>query len=397
MGMWSSVMRRSKTEELRKEDMSNLFFDIHNDNSKGSVNTFTTEQLKELDEITSKADALLKAIPTESDIFEIFRCCPIYLIPYETCIVEGRNRCNSDFAKKMRELYNKEIEECSQEDIEMIKAKYSPWICNNPTSCSSCKIALSTPLGYYQNSEIFICLDKIKEVYPSEVIAIAAKVIFHEIGHHVMYNTGYPSYETSFDYWVEESLANKFALKYMKAASVMMNNHDLYEAAERMVRNQKEPYKLGVYLFEHNALDCLIFQQNKTNINQTIGERWVESVCLPSKRNIVDVNRLFYRSFENKITMPSSSPFDAWVLKAVKSSSWAKRYAAVINSPHMGVVFKEIMGWRYNTLAECTSIHEVEELRDKLLEKGSVTKLFNKASGDVAAAAVGKYIDYIKP
>ena len=395
---WGNAIKRSQSHMLRKEDECNLFFELYNETTRGSVNTFTGTQLVQLNEIASKADEFLKNSSIEFENFDIFRCCPIYLVSYTECVEEGKNRCKSPFAEKMRELYCKEIDGCSEEDKEKIYAKYRPWICGSvSTSCDNCKKVFSTPLGYYRNvngeGEIFICLDKIIEDYPKEVIAIAATVVFHEIGHHVMYNDGYPSYKTPFDYWVEESLANRFALKYMKAASIAMNDSSLYDSAKNFVSSQSEPYSLGLYLFEHNALDCKILQQNKTNINQTIGDKWVEAVCVPSKRNICDVNRLFYRSFEKNAMISSSSSFEAYIL--AKNPTWGKKYAAVVNSPYMGVVFKEIMGWRYNTLSECTSVVEVKQLHRKLLEPGSAEQLFNSATSNVCSAAVGHYRDYL--
>lgn len=401
--IFDGIGKRSKGNVVRKE---NKFLDIRVD---GSKHEFTHAQIKLFSEIITKADEFFELCPPESEKYDIRGIAweiPIILVPYETFVEQKNNRCSA-FTKMMQKKYNEELEQIpqnlSKEEIErrmeILRKKYGPWLaCSFPNpNCHDCKRVWSTPLGYYvpddSYGKIYICLDKIIDLYPDKVDAIAAKVILHEFGHALMHNADYSSYQTAFDYWVEESLANKIALKYLAVASELLGKQKLFMEAKEMVEQQSDAYKLGLYLFEHNASDWHTLQVYKTNINQNIGDQWVNAVCEKTK-DYTKIQKLFYTAFLKPTISASTSTraaFEAWV-----PNTYAKEYAAVIYSVYYGMIFKEIMGWSYDTVADCTNISEIEQLRDYILDKSHVSERdLNMGSNNCISAALKKYSEYL--
>ena len=282
-------------------------------------NPFKRKQLSLFNDILEKGDAYFNVCPSESKKYSLKEKLDnilVRLIPYETYLVAMKERCESDFSKKMREMYQKEIEripqDCNPEErerrVKRIREKYGPWLPEKcPGSCEGCDghIAVKgTTLGYFvpktdeEGEMICICLDRIIEEYPDKVDSIAAKVLLHELGHAIMYNESHPEYETCFEYWAEESLANKIALNYLAVASKVLKRPALYDDAEDMVKNQDSPYKFGLYLHEHNASDWASLRDNKTKINCEIADQWVNSACDQllgyKKEAFLDLQRLFF-------------------------------------------------------------------------------------------------------
>lgn len=316
MTSWGGMVRRSGGEE-RAEGINNP--GIHNTNLFGNEHRFSADQLTLIDYILARGDEAFHVCSPESEEYSLGKKLhdeiPVYLIPYETYLNEMKNRCESDFSKKMREMYQKEIEripkECNPEERERrvarIKVKYSPWLpgkCSG--TCKGCVGVAGTPLGFFVPNAndgeiwgIFICYDRIKEIYPAKKVdSITAKVLLHELGHAIMYNESHPEYETCFEYWAEESLANKIALNYLAVASKVLKRTALYDDAEDMVKNQESPYRFGLYLHKHNASDWASLRDNKTNINCEIADQWVNSACDQllgyKKEAFLDLQRLFF-------------------------------------------------------------------------------------------------------
>lgn len=307
MSIWAKTIKRSNTTEIRKEDQ------ILHIRKEGSENAFTEEQIGLFTQIIREAEKFFDQCPSESEKYKIAEkaeSVPVILVPWKTFLVKRSGECLA-FAKKMRDLYDKEMAQFEKKQLTpeererrmaILQKKYGAWLSCFPTACSGCKQMLTTPLGYYvpdnDGGKIYICLDGIIDFYPSDQVdAIAAKVILHEFGHAIMHNIDHPNYETVFDYWVEESLANKIALKYLAVASMLLHKPDLLTVAEEMVENQPDAYKLGLYLFDYNASDWHTLQRNKPNINQEIGNLWVDAVCEGS-RDFAKIQALFYRAFE---------------------------------------------------------------------------------------------------
>lgn len=400
--IFDGIGKRSKGGAVRKE---NKFLDIRVD---GSKHDFTPAQIKLFSDIITKADEFFELCPPESEKYDIRGIAPkipIILVPYKTFVEQKNNRCSA-FTKMMRKKYNEELEQippkCSLEERErrkeILRKKYWQWLACSFPNCKDCKPVSSTPLGYYvpdySYGKIYICLDKIIELYPDKVDAIAAKVILHEFGHALMHNADYSSYQTAFDYWVEESLANKIALKYLAVASELLGKQKLFMEAKEMVEQQSDAYKLGLYLFEHNASDWHTLQVNKTNINQNIGDQWVNAVC-ESAKDYTKIQKLFYTAFLKPTISASTSArtaFEAWV-----ANKWAKSYSAVIYSVYYGMIFKEIMGWSYATVADCSNILEVEELAEYFVARNNHMNEIdlNKGSNNCISAALRKYAEYL--
>lgn len=398
--IFDGIGKRSKGGVVRKEDML-----LHITKAE-SKHEFTPAQIKLFSDIITKADEFFELCPPESEKYNISRIAeeiPIILVPYQTFVEQKNKRCSA-FTQMMQKKYNEELEkipqELSKEEIErrkeILRKKYGPWLACS-FKCQDCKRVWSTPLGYYVPDdgygEIYICLDKIIELYRNTVDAIAAKVILHEFGHALMHNAAYPSYQTAFDYWVEESLANKIALKYLAVASKLLSKPELFEIAKDMVEHQLDAYKLGLCLFEHNASDWHTLQVNKTNINQNIGDQWVNAVC-ENPEDYTKIQKLFYSALLKPTISASTSTraaFEAWV-----PNTYAKEYAAVIYSVYYGMIFKEIMGWSYDTVADCTNISEIEQLRDYILDKSHVSERdLNMGSNNCISAALKKYSEYL--
>ena len=84
--------------------------------------------------------------------------------------------------------------------------------------------------------------------------------------------------------------------------------------------------------------------------------------------------------------------FEAWV-----ANKWAKSYSAVIYSVYYGMIFKEIMGWSYATVADCSNILEVEELAEYFVARNNHMNEIdlNKGSNNCISAALRKYAEYL--
>lgn len=299
---------RWKSGMPRKEKMT---LNIHNDHSKGSINIFSGEQLALFESIVKEVyDFFMpNSLDCEYGISLIGPSVPIYLIPYETYLLRMKSLCDSPFAEKMREKYKKEKEEIEKPEdqkekdkrLRKLKKKYGPWICEHYPCIEGCVREWHTPLGYFVPGEyaIYICYDRILKDYPPEKVdAIAAKVILHELGHAMMYNSSQPHYMTLFEYWAEEALANKIALKYLSAASKILSKPKLFEYAKEMVLESPDAYKFGFYAYENNALNWRILRDNKTNVNETIGDSWVDAACEEdTDKSLLDIQRLFYDAF----------------------------------------------------------------------------------------------------
>ena len=417
MGIWTDGIKRSSGEDEREEDITLPGIRAHNTTRLGNKCTFYEEQLDLIDDILAKGDEAFHVCPPESEEYslgkKLHEKIPVYLIPYEEYLVEMKSRCESDFAVKMRQLYKKEIEripqECNREERERrearIKVKYSPWLPGTcPGSCKDCVAVLGTPLGYFKPDAndgekwgIFICYDRIKKIYPAEKVdSITVKVLLHELGHAIMYNESHPKYETCFEYWAEESLANKIALNYLAVASKDLGRPDLYSPAEAMVSCQKEPYRFGLYLHGHNASDWASLRDGKTNISGVFADRWVDAVCdwCLGYRTVgfAELQRLFFRALDGSaMTAAAASGFDSWLISLGKSSSTVKRYQAFVTSPYIGLVFKEMVGWGYDTVADCKSSTEIQMLIDSIAMTDSG---FSYASFG-ATSSLGSYREYL--
>lgn len=415
MTSWGGMVRRSGGEE-RAEDINNP--GIHNTYRLKNKHRFSGKQLKLIEDILKKGDDYFKVIQPESEEYSLWKKLheeiPVYLIPYEKYLVEMENRCKSPFAVKMRDMYQKEIEripqECNPEErerrLKRIRMKYGPWLpgkCSG--SCKDCVAVLGTPLGYFKPDEdggkIYICLDRIVDEYPKEVDSIAVKVLLHELGHAIMFNSGHMKYGTPFEYWAEESLANKIALNYLAVASKDLGRPDLYSHAEAMVSRQKEPYRFGLYLHGHNASDWASLRDGKTNISGVFADKWVDAVCdwFLGYRTVgfAELQRLFFRALDGGVMEAAVSGFEAWVFSLGISVTTAKKYLAFVTSPYIGLAFKEMVGWRYNTIADCKSSTEIQMLIDRIGSKGTVQidRDFNFATYGGALSSLNKYYQYL--
>lgn len=389
-----------------------MALDIRNDHSKGSINLLTVDQVVLFNNIVQLADKFFEIEHPESEKYNISENCrdvPIYLIPYKTYIAKMQKLCKSPFAKKMRKKYKKELAELEnlpQEERykreQILRKKYGPWICPVKTpKCTGCTKVWETPLGYFVPEEraIYICYDRIVETYPKDQVdAITAKVILHELGHALMYNPDHLHYETLFEHWAEESLANKIALKYLAVASYLLRMPDLFIIAKNMVTHQPYEYALGLYLFDHNASDWHTLREGKTHINDTRGDQWVEAVC-ESPILFDKIQHLFFRTFEQIVTSSSASGFETWLRYTAISSKGGPlskdtvpKYLSFIESTYIGSVCKDIMGWPYNTLADCKSSREISYLVDELVNE----RIFNLATYGNATSATNRYIEYLQ-
>lgn len=371
---------------------------IHNDNSCGSKNTFDRKQLSLFDNIMDAIWRYSVLLPPNNDAAAFISRAvdvPIYLIPYNILYEKMKSRCNSSFAKKMREKYAAE-REASPND-KRLRKKYSRWICESFPKCEECIRKLVTPLGYFdpEQERIYICLDEIIAKYKEKTSYIAAQVILHELGHALMHNSKHKTYESLFEYWVEEALANKIALNYLYLASIRLGMNKLFEESKNFVNNQSDGYKFGIFLFEHNLGNSVVLRDNKTNINERIGDQWVDLDCEDNPAPL-EVQRLFYRAFEQIVTHPSSSGFEAWMIKKGKSKSVAKRYSAITTSPYFGIVFKEMIGWTYNTLEDCREIRDLQKLIDAVNVKDSEEELFNYGTYGALKPVLNHYRDYLE-
>lgn len=302
MGVFRNSIIRTSTDAIRAED---YVLQINNDKDKGSKNIFTYVQLGLLNTIVTCVHDFF-SVDTLRDvpIYDV----PINLIPYEEIVVwMTKNRCNSAFAKKMRKQHEKEMQSipdnCPKDEREKrekkLRKKYGSWLCKYYPCTSGCNGVWSTPLGYFdpEKFEIYICLDRIIDTYPKEQVgAIAAKVTLHELGHAMMHNPQHLNYETLFEYWAEEALANKIALKYLSAASKLRKKPELFASAKEMVEHQDAPYRFGLYAYEHNALDWKTLKENKPNIDEKKGDLWVNAAC-EDNPVFLDIQKLFYDTF----------------------------------------------------------------------------------------------------
>ena len=416
MGIWTDGIKRSSGEDEREEDIT--LPGIHNNKRLRNKCVFSSDQLDLIDNILARGDEAFHVCPPESEEYSLRKKLheeiPVYLIPYEEYLVEMEKRCTSLFAVKMRELYQKEIEriprECNPEERERrkkrIETKYGPWLpgkCSG--SCKECVAVLGTPLGYFKPDEdggkIYICLDRIVEEYPKEVDSIAAKVLLHELGHAIMFNSGHMEYGTPFEYWAEESLANKIALNYLAVASKDLGRPDLYYHAEAMVSGQKEPYRFGLYLHGHNASDWASLRDGKTNISGVFADRWVDAVCdwFLGYRTVgfAELQRLFFRALDGSAMTAATSGFATWIFSLGHLPDTAKKFLAFVTSPYIGLVFKEMVGWGYDTVADCKSSTEIQMLIDRIGKMGTVQidREFNPATFGGAKNSLGKYREYL--
>lgn len=317
---WGKAIKRSTGDAVRKED------EILRITNEGSKNVFTTDPKGLFSKIISNADEFFELCPPESEKYnieeiarDVARDVLIVLVPEKTFVDIRSERCCA-FAQKMREEYDKEMKKIEQwppeereHRIMILQRKYGAWRSCSPDVCKDCKLIWKTPLGCYVPDEgygkIYICLDRIIAEYPPEKVdAIAATVILHEFGHAIMHNPKYPAYETVFDYWVEESLANKIALKYLAVASKLLGKPkpNFFDIAKNMVANQSDAYKLGLYLFDHNASDWHALKINKPNINQKIGDLWVDAVCEDdAKKDFTKIQSLFYSALIKPVVAPT--------------------------------------------------------------------------------------------
>lgn len=418
MTSWGGMVRRSGGGVDRAEDINNP--GIHNTKLFGNEHRFSTDQLTLIDNILARGDEVFHVCSPESEEYSLGKKLhdeiPVYLIPYEKYLVEMENRCKSPFAVKMRGMYQKEIEripkECNPEEreriVNRIRMKYSPWLPGTcPGSCKGCVGVLGTPLGYFEpdkdGGKIYICLDRIVEEYPKEVDSIAAKVLMHELGHAIMFNSGHMKYGTPFEYWAEESLANKIALNYLAVASKDLGRPDLYSHAEAMVSRQKEPYCFGLYLHGHNASDWASLRDGKPNISGVFADKWVDAVCdwFLGYRTVgfAELQRLFFRALDGSAMTAATSGFATWIFSASSgvSTDKAKYYLAFVTSPYIGLVFKEMVGWGYDTVADCKSSFEIRELEDRIGRKGKeqIERDFNAATYTFAHSALKQYREYL--
>ena len=416
MGIWTDGIKRSSGEDEREEDIT--LPGIHNNKRLRNKCVFSSDQLDLIDDILARGDEAFHVCPPESEEYSLGKKLheeiPVYLIPYEEYLVEMEKRCTSLFAVKMRELYQKEIEripqECNPEERERrlnrIRMKYGPWLpgkCSG--SCKDCVAVLGTPLGYFKPDEdggkIYICLDRIVEEYPKEVDSIATKVLLHELGHAIMFNSGHMEYGTPFEYWAEESLANKIALNYLAVASKDLGRPDLYSPAEAMVSRQKEPYRFGLYLHGHNASDWASLRDGKTNISGVFADRWVDAVCdwFLGYRTVgfAELQRLFFRALDGSAMTAATSGFATWIFSLGHLPDTAKKFLAFVTSPYIGLVFKEMVGWGYDTVADCKSSTEIQMLIDRIGKMGTVQidREFNPATFGGATNSLGKYREYL--
>lgn len=113
-----------------------------------------------------------------------------------------------------------------------------------------------------------------------------------------MYNPNHLSYETAFEYWTEEALANKISLKYLFAASKILKKPELFTNAKDMVAHQEDAYKFGLYIFENNALDWRTLRDNKTIVNECRGDLWVDAACKDTPV-FLDIQKKFYVTFKD--------------------------------------------------------------------------------------------------
>lgn len=388
---------------------------IINDHSRGSVNLFTASQLQLFNDIIVKTDLFFEIDHPESRRYELgsaFKKTPIYLIPYDQFEEFQRLEC-----QRMYRLYlearKATLKSAAQEDKEKlekeIREKYHPWsICEG--QCFKCNWRFwidKTPLGYFDpgKQEICICLDKIIEKYPSEVDEISAKVLLHELGHAIMYNPSHPHYMNSFEKWVEESLANKIALKYLAVASHSLGRPKLFTAAEAMVKKQSDAYKLGLYLYENNGSDWYLLQQNKTNFNEGAETQWMKNVQ-SSAKDIVKIQAAFYKALNVPAVSSTASitAYETWLGtqppkkktgSATLQADPIKKYTSFVSSSYMGSALKEIMGWDYERLGDCSSSKEVYALYEAV--KNTVAgQNFHWAAFGQATAAILWYYEYLR-
>lgn len=388
---------------------------INNDHSRGSVNLFTASQLQLYDQILASADLFFNIGHPESRKYELgiaYKNTPIYLIPYDQFEEFQRTEC-----LRMYHLYLEArkaiLKNASQEDKdkleEAIKEKYYPWsVCDG--QCFKCNWRFwvdNTPLGYFDSKkqEIYICLDKIIEKYPSEVDEISAKVLLHELGHAIMFNPSHRHYMNSFEKWVEESLANKIALKYLAVASHILARPGLFTVAEAMVKRQSDAYKLGLYLYENNGSDWYLLRQNKTNFNEGAETQWMKNVQ-SSAKDIVKIQAAFYKAL-NVPTVGSSTSltsYETWLegqspKKKTKSATLQagpiRKYTSFVSSLYMGTALKEIMGWDYERLGDCYSSKEVYALYEAV-KKTEAGQDFHWAAFGQATTAILWYYEFLR-
>lgn len=414
---------------------------IHNDHSNGSVHIFTDDQISLIENVAKQADASFALVPTSSAALNMATALEktdIYLIPYEKYIEHRRVWCNSAFAQDMRAEHDAAIEELNkrvealkrmleiikqanqaidkeeiariQEEIvkekESIEKIYKPW-----TSCphaSSSIVVYETPLGYYvpETKEVFICLDGIIAKYPSKVESVAMLTIFHELGHALMHNDSHKHYESAFEYWAEEALANKIALQTI---SVTRNSvPSLFNHAAAFVQGQPLAYALGYKLYEHNLLDWYALKVNKSNLNKWGAERWLKIVSskgiIPD--NIYDVQKAFYVAVSvndmmyqhgtvNPIRDITIKAFGTWLEMGTSvSANVQKKYCANLSSAYMGVAYRALMNWEFDILADCYSSKMIDLLLITL-KSDTIAKEFNHGTYSNAQSATKKYQEFL--
>ena len=241
-------------------------------------------QGKEVSRIHSDLESLIrKALRKERELRDLER----ELRPWDTeqPIEEGVMRISEEpVFEDEREKENESSdydpyfdERAKHYERRILDTMYGPWL-----ACASLDetgtYTYSTPLGYYvpDTKEIYICLDKILSIYgqENEVDGAAAFTLIHELGHAIMHNDERLHYETLFDYWAEESLAEKIAMQYLSVAEEELHYLPL-RYAFRLFRHYGDAYALGKYLFYHNLSDWFALKNNKPYINKKNGIVWV--------------------------------------------------------------------------------------------------------------------------
>lgn len=412
---------------------------IHNDCKKGSVNIFTEDQISLIENIATQADAALAQFPASSAALNMAAALSntdIYLIPYNLFVKHRENWCNSTFANKMRAKHDAAIEELEkrksalenmliiisssnqaidqeglariynelEKERDLIEKIYKPW-----TSCphaSSSIVVYETPLGYYvpETKEVFICLDGIIAKYPSKVESVAMLTIFHELGHALMHNDSHKHYESAFEYWAEEALANKIALQTI---SVTRNSvPSLFNHAAAFVQGQPQEYALGYKLYEHNLLDWYALKTNKSNLNKRGAKRWLKLVSNKgiTSDNIYEVQKAFYvaasvndmiylNGYVSPMRYITTEAFDIWLLPQVAENTW-KKYRSNMSSMHMGLAYRALMNWEFDILADCSSSQMLGLLLNTL-ENNTTAQEFNLGTYGNAHSATKKYHEFL--
>lgn len=412
---------------------------IHNDHSKGSVNIFTDDQISLIENIAKHTDTSYEITPSSSKSLQMSTALEktdIYLIPYEKYIEHRQVWCNSAFAQKMRAQHDAAINELEKRELaldkmlviisqanqaidkeeidrikeelkkekELIEKTYKPW-----TSCphvTSTTIAYETPLGYFnpKTREIFVCLDGIISKYPSKVEAVALLTLFHELGHTIMHNEDHKFYESAFEYWAEEALANKIALQTI---SVTRNFIPLlFSHALAFVLRQPNEYALGYKLYEHNLLDWYALKVNKSNLNKCGAERWLKIVTSEgiTSDNINEVQKAFYATTSVNDTIYLDgyvSPMRDITIRAFKvfissleSKTTQPKYCANISSTYMGLAYRAITNWKYEVLADCCSSQELNILTNAFASDAAAME-FKLGTYGYALSITNKYRDFL--